>query len=807
MSVNYEAVIKIGAQDAGASETIGRMNTALKQAGQQGQLSAKAISNAYRQLPAQFQDIAVSLAGGQNPLMVLLQQGSQIATQFGGVGNAIRSVGSLALSSKTPIMLLAAAVGAFAMAAYKGATQSEELANKLTLMGGAAGATADEVEAAVKRIDGLKNVSSGDARGIVMSLLGTFDPSMFDQVGALIVKISQLSGQTTEEVTKHFGDMAKGVAEWAAKNNKAYNYLTADQYKYIKALEDSGDKEGALRENMRLLDAAFKEREAQIGTLQRLWYGLRDAASSAWDAMLGIGREKPVAQQIADLEAQLDTARKAANMPKVDAAGAFTGGTYGDDIPAIEARIAALRKLQEDQSRVAQDRAKFTEEQAKIDAIASGKAAALADAQRDKLLAAERAASAARVQNLETERARIDAQHAAGLLSDRTYAEKKLDIRKRELGEQARLVQFEIDQEQRRSAVGADAIKRDTKVIELRQKLAEINGQMTIEGIKAEGEIGAIDYKAATEGAQKFLKVYEQAQEAIRELVNENAATAAELVVDPMERARQQLEAEFAKIDAKYAELRANLVQQRDIAGASGQFQKSEQLSGMIEQLDQAIEKSKELARMKGPPTTWMEGAKRGLQDYAREALNTAEQMQEVFNRAFNALEDVLVDFFTTGKASFKDFLNAIVSDLMRALVRSQITGPLAKALSGVDFGSIIGNIFGGARAEGGPVDSGKTYLVGENGPELFTASRNGTIIPNHALSGGGQPVTVNVINNADGTRARTEQRQDGNGGMSLDVIIEQVESGIARNVQRGGGIAPALERQYGLNRAAGAFR
>lgn len=38
---------------------------------------------------------------------------------------------------------------------------------------------------------------------------------------------------------------------------------------------------------------------------------------------------------------------------------------------------------------------------------------------------------------------------------------------------------------------------------------------------------------------------------------------------------------------------------------------------------------------------------------------------------------------------------------------------------------------FGGARAMGGPVSSGSTYMVGERGPEMFTASRSGYIHPN----------------------------------------------------------------------------
>ena len=49
------------------------------------------------------------------------------------------------------------------------------------------------------------------------------------------------------------------------------------------------------------------------------------------------------------------------------------------------------------------------------------------------------------------------------------------------------------------------------------------------------------------------------------------------------------------------------------------------------------------------------------------------------------------------------------------------------------------------ARASGGPVDSKRTYLVGERGPELFTPERSGNIIPNESLGGSTQNIQVNV--------------------------------------------------------------
>jgi hypothetical protein len=47
-------------------------------------------------------------------------------------------------------------------------------------------------------------------------------------------------------------------------------------------------------------------------------------------------------------------------------------------------------------------------------------------------------------------------------------------------------------------------------------------------------------------------------------------------------------------------------------------------------------------------------------------------------------------------------------------------------------------------RANGGPVMSGGSYIVGERGPELFTPSSSGNITPNNAM-GGGANITVNV--------------------------------------------------------------
>ncbi|MGX5220227.1 phage tail length tape measure family protein [Pseudomonas segetis] len=55
-------------------------------------VSSAQTAQALRQLPAQFTDIFTSLAGGQSPLLVLIQQGGQIKDSFGGIGNTFQAL-------------------------------------------------------------------------------------------------------------------------------------------------------------------------------------------------------------------------------------------------------------------------------------------------------------------------------------------------------------------------------------------------------------------------------------------------------------------------------------------------------------------------------------------------------------------------------------------------------------------------------------------------------------------------------------------------------------------------------------------
>jgi hypothetical protein len=96
-----------------------------------------------------------------------------------------------------------------------------------------------------------------------------------------------------------------------------------------------------------------------------------------------------------------------------------------------------------------------------------------------------------------------------------------------------------------------------------------------------------------------------------------------------------------------------------------------------------------------------------------------------------------------TGVSRVVDFLGDMITKV-KQFIQLVKDNPVVSGISG-----LIDRVFGGFRAMGGPVSSGSSYIVGERGPELFTPSRSGSIVPNHALGGGGGSVINLTVNGA----------------------------------------------------------
>jgi hypothetical protein len=123
------------------------------------------------------------------------------------------------------------------------------------------------------------------------------------------------------------------------------------------------------------------------------------------------------------------------------------------------------------------------------------------------------------------------------------------------------------------------------------------------------------------------------------------------------------------------------------------------------------------------------------------DVMNGNELMLHSMKRASDGMADAFVDFATTGKSSFSEMTSAILADMARMIIQMQVLNPLLNGIFG-GAGGAGATAIEGVRAAGGPVSAGTTYLVGEKGPELFTPSRSGAIVPNNQLSAAG-PVNI----------------------------------------------------------------
>ena len=242
-------------------------------------------------------------------------------------------------------------------------------------------------------------------------------------------------------------------------------------------------------------------------------------------------------------------------------------------------------------------------------------------------------------------------------------------------------------------------------------------------------------------------------------------------------------------------------------------------------------------------------GAKSALRSYIDDATNAAKRAQQVTVNAFQSMEDALTRFVMTGKLDFKSLADSIIADLVRIQIQRAITLPLANWASGLltpasspaatsDFplgsGDLVGvnanvahtgGLLGGdslpsrqvsadhfaqaRRFHTGGLVTGEVPIIAREGEAVFTPGQLRALGAS-AAGAAGRPavnVQVNVINRASGIHTRVEEQQQADGSTRLDVIVEKIEAHLSRSIAIGSGLAPTLERRYGLNPAAGVYR
>ena len=120
------------------------------------------------------------------------------------------------------------------------------------------------------------------------------------------------------------------------------------------------------------------------------------------------------------------------------------------------------------------------------------------------------------------------------------------------------------------------------------------------------------------------------------------------------------------------------------------------------------------------------------------------------------------------GTSTLNDVLNNVLNKMIDAAFNmaffGNASGTLTKGLG------LFGSLFSGFLANGGPAKAGRSYIVGEKGPELFTPGVSGMVTPNSQM-GGSTNIVVNV--DASGSNVEGDEEEGRQLGIALSAAIE----------------------------------
>lgn len=770
-------ILELKAAQLGVSQQAAPMINKLKEqekAFLNGSITIGQYRNAMRQLPAQMTDIVTSLASGMPVWMVMIQQGGQIKDSFGGVGNSLKALASLITPARVAMFGFAGAAAAVALAAYKGSQEFGEYNKQLILTGGYAGRTAAQLDALARSLSGNGITQYGMADTISKVVgSGAFSGRDVDMVSKTAAAMEKAVGQSVDETIKQFQRLQEDPVKAVTELDKSLHFLTATQLEQITTLQTQGKEQEAAKMAMESYANAMDERTKQIkenlGYLERAWEGVKNMASSAWDAMLDIGRENTLEQQIKEyeealVEFQINPASKGLYYNKT--------GLMPDE---VKSKLALLK---EKQTQIA---IKNASEKAARDEEERKKAQFRADQElkRQYETAEEKhqrtlneiknnayASQAAKDEAIRREKERYEKEKAKGKGKTPTYRP-DYGTRVDESANQALL-----------------SLQAQLKVLKEHKTVSDVISSERKKLWDMEAKISILEEAQKTRQLTKDEKALLAKKDYI--LASQEALAIAGDEVKLQELHNRELDKQLKRVEEINARSRA-------LELGAGK-------SDRMYQRDIALEKAKSpderkaleeyYAKEDSIRANWELGVKKGFAEFQEQATNVYGNVAQISQSAFQGMSNSLSDFVLTGKANFADFTRSFLEMTTKMLMQMAMLNAMKAAFGGNAVGNFFGFASGGYTGGGGKYDPAGVVHKGEfvftkeatqrlgvdNLYRLMDAGKRGYasgghvggsapmsvtqptafIARNPQIAGGGVNVTIDM----SGVKIETEQQQ-----------------------------------------------
>ncbi|WP_052406310.1 phage tail tape measure protein [Citrobacter sedlakii] len=731
-------------------------------------MSAKQTAFAMRLVPMQMTDIVTSLAAGQPPLMVLLQQGGQLKDMFGGIGPAIKGVGSYVMGLINPFTLAAAAVGVLGVAYYKGTQEQDAFNKSLILTGNQVGKTSGQLADMAARAGAAANSTTAAAAPVLKQLIesGKVAGDSLERVTTAVVKTSEATGIATDQLVGDFNKIAADPLDAITKLNDQYRFLTLSTYNQIKALQDEGNQQEAARVASEAYSSTLIQRSNQIkenlGTLETAWNALGKAAGWAWDSMLDVGREASLEQKIQNASSEIERAQK--SLADLERGQAANSGPYGpwksDDLDRQQKGLALLKqrfsslqgeKIAQDvindsydsYLKKQQDGIKAQQEINAIDQRFASNAEKRAKAQEAYTQALIKARAAGSIISPEKEaynRKKIDEQFK----DPKTPAAPKGKAVTEDAGQRM------IDQLNQQNALLVTQAEATNKLSSSEQELIKWRQQLSTLETRSPSQLTTAQ-KSLLLRKDEITSLMERnaQQEKNNRLMKEATELASyrstlEMGLDNLrasyavqdsgfglgEKQQKQMQ-ELLQLEQKYNTQRQQL--DRDYADKS-KGMSEETYNAKSQMLTDALGRERAIMQqhyenLDAMNNDWLGGVEQGFRNWMDTASTYSTQMSGVVQGAMNGLVDTMADGLSGSKADWNEWSMSVLKSLQKVLLNAMIVNGI-KSMQGA---GIWGSLFGSANS-GGSTPSG-AYGSASSGLDFFKQNAKGGVYNSPSLS------------------------------------------------------------------------
>jgi lambda family phage tail tape measure protein len=748
-------------------------------------------------------------SAARRELLVLAHEMSQGNwTRFGGsLGVLAERTDALTLlfsAAGLAAISMAAGIAIVAMAAIKGAAEQSRMNEVLFMSGNYAGATAGQMHMLAMSVTATGgSIAAAKDSIYLLAESGKFTADQINLITAASVSMEHITGQAVDVTVGKFVKLAEDPVKASATLNEQYHYLTASVYEQIIALENQGNKQAAANLAEQAYASSLTERAKQLqGNLSAMggaWATVREAASKAWDAMLGIGRKDTPEEKINKIiDLYKYTLANNPNLAGSDLAKRFREKTIAQLTPLYAEKMAGEQKAETEANKAREN----TEKVSAITRLEDQRKAtrSRADLRTDEINQLKRDANTVGMSSDEYSRraaAINDKYKDPKGAKPKAYQDDAATMFLQQLRDQDAAIKLALESNEKLTG-------SEKQLAEFSQKIADLKGKSILtaeqksllanqDAIKAQLQINIADEKA--------LKLKTDIQH-VEERRAQIAAQISSYQENQNDGYQRQLDAFGMGADAQkqlndtkaiykhYQQLQDQLTKDTapDALGSEAFKKAQEEIKqGLADSLNKY---GKYYADLKEKQGDWANGASSAFADYLENARNIAAQTEAAFTHAFKGLEDAMVTFLTTGKLDFKSFATSIMADLDRIIIKQQLASMYQSATSAGPSGDwlrgamgMLGSLGGGGAAamgiadgaqaasgftlaagmtglaSGGFAGAGSLHEVNERGPELLSYGGrqflmmnggSGHVIPNdqHGAGQSGQsdqPININV--------------------------------------------------------------